>query len=174
MKSPQVVGFQAQPEAFDGIEIRAVGGQEAALKMMPVQPLGFVPARVVDDEDAPFAGIGRDGFGEVIQEALEAVGIHAVEDHGKALAGGGRDGSRRRCCGCDRPNTARAACCRARSIFVAVAGRLRLHIHRHTKARPAGLRAGRAGSPDKRRARLHPAARASAAARAGCSPSSCR
>jgi len=41
----EVVGFEPQPEAFDRVEVRTVRRQVAALKMMPLQALCFVPAR---------------------------------------------------------------------------------------------------------------------------------
>src|SRR5437762_1400303 len=59
---------------------------------MPVEPGGFVPGSVVEDEHAAFAGFGWDRLGEVIEVALEDVGIDAVEDHGKALASGWANG----------------------------------------------------------------------------------
>lgn len=62
-----------------------------ALEMVPLQTRGLVPAGVVEQEKAAFAGLGRDGFGELIQKALEAIGVHGIEDHGKALAGARTD-----------------------------------------------------------------------------------
>ena len=44
------IGFEAQPESFDGIEVRTVGGQVDGFKMMPAQPLGLVPGSVVENE----------------------------------------------------------------------------------------------------------------------------
>ena len=41
------VAFEMLPEAFDRIEIRAVGRQEHFLDMMPFQPFGFMPAGIV-------------------------------------------------------------------------------------------------------------------------------
>jgi hypothetical protein len=74
----EVVGFEAQPKSFDRIEVGAVAGEEFHLEMMPLQPGGFVPGGVVEDEDAPFTKIGRDAFGEVIEEALEDVGLRCA------------------------------------------------------------------------------------------------
>ena len=89
----EIIRFEAQPQAFDGVEIRAVGREEPALEVVPVEAGGFVPARVIKDEDAPFPGSGWDGFGEVVEVALEDVGIHAVKDHAKAASALGADGS---------------------------------------------------------------------------------
>ena len=69
----EVVGFEAQPESFDGIEVGAVAREEFHLEVMPLQPGRFVPGGVVENEDAPFARVRRDAFGEVIEVALEDV-----------------------------------------------------------------------------------------------------
>ena len=68
----EIVGFEAKPEALNGIKVRAVGREESALEVVPIEAGGLVPARVVEDEDAAFAGVGRDDLGEVI-EGLPAV-----------------------------------------------------------------------------------------------------
>ena len=81
--------MEAPPEPFDGVEVGAVAGQKPALEVMPAKPRGLVPGSVVEDEDAALAGFGRDGLGEVVQKALEDVGIDPVKDQGKALAGPG-------------------------------------------------------------------------------------
>ena len=68
----EVVGFEAQPEPFDGIKVGTVGGQELALEMMPLEPRGFVPGGVVENEDTAFARLGRDGLGELVEVTLKA------------------------------------------------------------------------------------------------------
>ena len=89
----EVVGFEAKPEVLNGIKVRAVGREEPALEVVPIEAGGLVPARVVEDEDAAFARVGKDGLGEVIEVALEGVGIHQVEEHRKAAPGLGADSS---------------------------------------------------------------------------------
>ncbi len=76
----EVVGLEAQPEAFDGVEVWTVARQELALEVVPMEPSGFVPGSVVEDEDAPLVRIGRDGFRKVVEVALEDVGIDSIED----------------------------------------------------------------------------------------------
>jgi hypothetical protein len=79
------VGFEAQPQSFNGVEVWTVGGQVNGLKMMPAQPLGFMPRSVVEDEQAAEVRLRRDGLGKLIEPALEDIGVHAIEDHGKTL-----------------------------------------------------------------------------------------
>ena len=84
----EVVSLEAQPEAFDGIEVRAVSREELRLKIMPVQTFGLVPAGVIQNEQPAFVrGLGN-ALSQVIQVALEDIGIHAVKNHGEAFARG--------------------------------------------------------------------------------------
>jgi len=77
-----------QRRSFDGIQVRRVAGQELGLEMMPVEPTRLVPRGVVEH-----ACLGRPGFGELVQNALEHVGVHAVDDEGEEfpLRGDGPD-----------------------------------------------------------------------------------
>src|SRR5262249_13578771 len=54
----EVVGFETQPEAFDGIEVRAVSGEERSFEMMPAEAAGSLPGGVIEDEDAPVVRVG--------------------------------------------------------------------------------------------------------------------
>jgi hypothetical protein len=87
------IGLQAQPEPFDGIEVRAVAGQELAGEVVPVQPCRFVSGSVVEDEHVALSRLGRHGFGEFVEEALENISVHTVEDECKALPRLGADGA---------------------------------------------------------------------------------
>ena len=49
-KSCHGISFHVLPESFDGIEIRAVGGQIDRLDVVPVQRGALVPARVVENQ----------------------------------------------------------------------------------------------------------------------------
>src|SRR5262245_55098871 len=52
---------------------------------MPVEPGGFVPGGVVQDEQLADAWSLRNGFGHFIQEELEHIGVHTVENQAKEL-----------------------------------------------------------------------------------------
>jgi len=43
----EVVCFEAQPKAFDGIKIRTIGREKSDLEVMPSQPGRFVPGSIV-------------------------------------------------------------------------------------------------------------------------------
>ena len=47
------MSLEILPQAFDRVEIRAVGRQEHRLNMMPVQALGLVPTGLVQKQTAP-------------------------------------------------------------------------------------------------------------------------
>ena len=51
----QIVALEVLPEAFDRIEIRAVGRKIERLYVVPVEPLGLVPTGIVQDEADGFA-----------------------------------------------------------------------------------------------------------------------
>jgi hypothetical protein len=46
----QVVAFERLPEPFDRIEVGAVGGQVNRFDVVPVEALGFVSTRIVEQE----------------------------------------------------------------------------------------------------------------------------
>ena len=46
----EVMVFEILPQPFDGVEVRAVGRKVDRLDVMPVQPLGLVPAGVVENQ----------------------------------------------------------------------------------------------------------------------------
>lgn len=55
----KLVGFESQPETFDGIEVGTVGREELVIDVMEVQAIDFVPTGVIEDEDTTFAGERR-------------------------------------------------------------------------------------------------------------------
>ncbi len=77
-----------------GLKSGAVARQELALEVVPTEPGGFVPRRRRSRRRMRrFVRIWRDGFCEVIEGALEDVGIDAIEDQREALPGLRTDGT---------------------------------------------------------------------------------
>ena len=83
---PEPIGFEPQAEAFDGVEVGRVAGQELGLEVMPVQVFGLVPGSVVQDQQLPEAFLLGDGFGKLVQKTLEHGGVHAVHYKGEEFA----------------------------------------------------------------------------------------
>ena len=64
------------------------------LEVMPVEPAGLVPGGIVQNEQLPHVCLLGHGLGELVQKALEHVGVYAVDDEGEefaALRGDGPD-----------------------------------------------------------------------------------
>ena len=80
------VDFEAQPEPFDRIEIRAVARQVVNLEVVPIQSLGFVPTGVVNDEQSLFAVHRGNLLCQEIEVILEDIGIDSIKNHRAAFA----------------------------------------------------------------------------------------
>lgn len=85
-KARKVVAFEMLPEPFDGVEVRAVGREVDRLDVMPVQPLGLVPAGVVKNEQDSFAFFSGGFLGHGIEERLEDFRIAVWDDEANKLA----------------------------------------------------------------------------------------
>lgn len=82
----EVMAFEMLPEPFYGIEVRAVRREVDPLDMMPVQPLGLVPAGVVENEQNPFAFLPGSFLGHGVEERLEDFRIAVRNDEADELA----------------------------------------------------------------------------------------
>lgn len=67
-KACEVVAFEMLQEPLDRVEVGALGRQIERLEVMPVQPLRFVPTRVVQQEDHLLSRGRRDFDGHGVQE----------------------------------------------------------------------------------------------------------
>lgn len=91
----KVLAFEMLPQPFYGVEVRAVGREVDWLDVMPVEPLGLVPAGVVENEQDPFAffpgSLGDNGVEECLEDfrvkvrddeadELAACGVHRADD----------------------------------------------------------------------------------------------
>ena len=76
------VGLQAQPKAFNGIEVGRSGWQINRLEVMPVEPLDLVPGGVVNHQQGAATGHGSVLLGQGVEEGLERLAITVVEEHG--------------------------------------------------------------------------------------------
>jgi hypothetical protein len=54
------IGFETEPESFDGIESQDCSPAKIGGEMMPIEALGFMPTGIVDDKDSPFGFQSRD------------------------------------------------------------------------------------------------------------------
>ena len=84
---PKPIRFQAQPESFNGIKVWRVGREINRLKVVPVQTGCFMPRSVIQDEQLPLAVFLGNGFGKLIEEKLEYVGVDAIDDQTKERPG---------------------------------------------------------------------------------------
>src|SRR6185312_6685548 len=89
---PEPIGFEAQPEPFDRVEVRRIAGQELWFEMMPVEPGGFVPGGIVQNEQLANAFFFWNRFGHFIQKELKHIGIHTIDDKAEQSAALGRYG----------------------------------------------------------------------------------
>lgn len=85
----EVMAFEMLPESFYGVEVRAVRREVDRLDMMPFQPLGLVPAGVVENEQNPFAFLPRSFLCHGVEEGLENFRIAVRNDEADELAAGG-------------------------------------------------------------------------------------
>lgn len=79
------------PEPFDGVEVRAVGGQELRLDVVPVERFRFVPARVVEDQHDALAPLCRNLVCHGVEEGLEDLRVVVRDDEADELAAAGVD-----------------------------------------------------------------------------------
>lgn len=82
----EVMAFEMLPEPFYGVEVRAVRREVDRLDVMPVQPLGLVPAGVVENEQNPFAFLPGGFLGHGVEERLEDFRIAVRNDEADELA----------------------------------------------------------------------------------------
>ena len=74
------VVLEAEPEAFDRIEVGTVNWEILGLEMVPVQGLGTVPTGVVQYENLACARLRRILLGKSVEEHLEDLGVAMTED----------------------------------------------------------------------------------------------
>lgn len=82
----EVVAFEMLPEPFDGVEVRAVWREVDRLDVMPVQPLGLVPAGVVENQQHPSAFFPGSFRGHGVEERLEDFRVAVRDDEADELA----------------------------------------------------------------------------------------
>jgi len=82
----EVLAFEMLPQPFYGVEVRAVGREVDWLDVMPVEPLGLVPAGVVENEQDPFAFFPGSLGGHGVEECLEDFRVTVRDDEADELA----------------------------------------------------------------------------------------
>ena len=60
------ISLEPQPQPFNGIEVGRIARQELHFKVMPVQPAGFMPGGVVQDQQVTDSRFGRHGLGHLV------------------------------------------------------------------------------------------------------------
>ena len=74
------------PAPFDGIEVRAVGRQEDRFDVMPDEPFGLVPARVVENQQNALSLFCRNFGGHGVEEDLENFRVAVQDDEADGVA----------------------------------------------------------------------------------------